>query len=86
MPSAVARSLGSVNRVRIMESVDGMIIAPPTPSSALSAMRAAGSLAHTTATEAAPNSAKPLISIFLLTRPRSPSALTVTSRPETASE
>lgn len=85
IPSAVARSLGSVNRVRIMDSVDGMIIAPPTPSSALSATRAAGSFAHTTATDAAPNSAKPLISIFL--RPqRSPRALIVTSSPETASE
>ncbi|GAA2886137.1 hypothetical protein GCM10020220_090420 [Nonomuraea rubra] len=83
-PRAFARSAGSVNRFRIMDSVDGMIMAPPTPSSARTAITSSGLPAASTASEASPNTANPVISIRL--RPhRSPSALTVTSSPDRTS-
>lgn len=83
-PSAVARSLGLGNRVRIIDRVEGMIMAPPTPSIARTAITSPGESAQSTAVEARPNSEKPVSSIFL--RPqRSPSALTVTRRPDSTS-
>ncbi len=57
IPMAVARSRRSGKTARRMESVAGMIMAPPTPSSARAAMRTEGSVARAATAEATPNSA-----------------------------
>jgi hypothetical protein len=54
MLSAVARSLGSVKMTRISDSVIGMIMAPPTPSSARIAMTDSALFANSTSSEAPP--------------------------------
>ncbi|RKT82171.1 hypothetical protein SAMN05421805_11186 [Saccharopolyspora antimicrobica] len=84
-PSAVARSRGSVNRERIIDSVVGMIIAPPTPSRARTAITAPAVSAASTSSDAPPKTANPLSSSFL--RPhRSASLLIGISSPASTSE
>ena len=59
MPSAVALSRGSVKMTRIIDSVVGMIIAPPIPRSERIAMRVPASCANSTSSEARANTANP---------------------------
>ena len=84
-PSAVARSPGSVKTERSSDSVVGMIIAPPTPSSARAAITSAGLSTSSTAADAPPKTAKPPSSTSR--RPhRSASALIEISSPASARE
>ena len=79
-PSAVARSSASVKTDRISESVVGMIMAPPTPSSARVAITCSGDSAARISADAAPKTRNPASRIRL--RPhRSASALIGISRP-----
>ncbi|GAA3136210.1 hypothetical protein GCM10020001_068500 [Nonomuraea salmonea] len=83
MPIAAVRSPGSVNTFLMMDSVDGMMVAPATPSSARAAISSSGVGAYAVTTEAAPNAAAPISSSRL--RPtRSPRLPMVTSRPARA--
>lgn len=83
-PKASARSRGSVNTTRRIDRVEGMIAAPPTPSSARAAMTSHGAVATVASSDAAANTANPTISSRL--RPqRSPSAPAVISSPDSAS-
>nr|WP_236082096.1 hypothetical protein [Acidipropionibacterium jensenii] len=85
MPSAVARSLGSVNTTRIRDRVVGMIMAPPTPSRARMAITPAALSTNRTSTEASAKTAYPVSSTRL--RPSlSARALIGTSRPASTSE
>lgn len=54
-PSAIARSRRSVKTCRMIESVAGMIIAPPTPRKARETMSASGVAANAADSEARPN-------------------------------
>ncbi len=83
MPTAAVRSPGSVNTLRTIDRVEGMIVAPATPSSALAAISSSGVGAYAVTAEAAPNAAVPMSSRRL--RPmRSPRLPMVTSRPASA--
>ncbi len=79
-PIASDRCFGSVNRFPMRPNVDGMSVAPATPSSARAAIRASVVGAYAATTEAAPKAAAPISSSFL--RPiRSPSVPIVTRNP-----
>ncbi len=81
--NARARSRASVKTFRRIDSVDGMIAAPPTPSRARAAITCHASVEKTARSEANAKIEKPVSSIRL--RPhRSPSAPAVTSRPDRA--
>ena len=71
---------GSANIVRISDSVDGISVAPATPSSARAAISIAALVENAASTETAPNAAPPISSSRR--RPiRSPSVPMVTSAP-----
>ena len=77
---AVPRARGSGNIVRISPSVEGMSVAPATPSSARVAISIAGPFENAAITEATPNAAAPMSSSRR--RPmRSPSVPIVTRKP-----
>ena len=82
---ARVRSIGSVKMLRISDSVEGMIVAPATPSSRRAAMRTSAVGAKAARMEASPNAAAPISSSFL--RPiRSARFPIVTSSPARARE
>ncbi len=82
--SAKARSLASVKTVRRIDTVEGMMAAPPMPSRARAAMTCQASVENTAMSEASEKMPKPAMSSRL--RPqRSPSAPAVTSSPDRAS-
>jgi len=58
-PIAVARWPGSVNIVRTRAMVDGMRVAPPTPSRARAAINVPAESAYAASREAAPNATAP---------------------------
>lgn len=60
MPIARVRSAGSVNMLRINESVEGMSVAPPIPIRARAAMRTSEVGANAASVEATPNTAAPI--------------------------
>ncbi len=62
MPIAVARSRSSGKRVRISDSVDGMIVAPATPSSARARISQPAVGEYAASSEAAPNAVEPISS------------------------
>jgi hypothetical protein len=77
---AVARCRGSWNMLRIKASVDGISVAPATPSTARAAISISGLVDHAATSDAAPNAVAPIISS--LRRPmRSPSVPIVTRKP-----
>ena len=83
IPTAVVRSLASVKTLRVIERVDGMIVAPAIPSRARAAMSIAELVAYAVSAEVAANAAVPMRSSFL--RPiRSPMPPIVTSSPASA--
>lgn len=64
-PMARARSWGSVKMFRIRESVEGMTMAPPMPSSTRPAISCPEPVAVAATTEATPKSTKPIRKSFL---------------------
>lgn len=85
MPMARLRSRGSWNRLRIRARVDGIRVAPATPSSARATIIISGVVAYALSTETAPNATAPISSSFL--RPiRSPRLPIETSRPAMTKE
>ncbi|MGC0417225.1 hypothetical protein ABIA38_002739 [Embleya sp. AB8] len=80
IPIACPICLGSGNRVRISDTVDGARIAPATPSTARAAISIAGLVEYAATTEVAPNTAAPISNNFR--RPiRSPSLPIVIRNP-----
>jgi hypothetical protein len=77
---AVPRARGSGNIVRIRPSVEGISVAPATPSSARVAMSIAALVENAAATDATPNAAPP-ISRRRRRPMRSPSVPIVTRKP-----
>lgn len=61
MPMALVRSAGSVNILRISDSVEGISVAPPIPMSARAAISTSGVGANAASADAAPNRAAPII-------------------------
>lgn len=83
--TARARSAGSVNTVRISDNVEGISVAPATPSSSRATMSIAGLVDSAANSDAAPNAAAPTSSSRL--RPtRSASDPMTTSSPARARE
>ena len=79
--AAIAFGRSSAGKVAVMiDSVAGMIAAPPMPITARQAMIAPGSFINAAEAEAAPKIARPMVSTRLRPK-RSPSAPTVSSRP-----
>ncbi|MNS65769.1 hypothetical protein D3C72_989500 [compost metagenome] len=85
MPMARARSFSSQKLSRISDSVAGIIMAAPTPSSARAAISMPALGAKAAASEAPPNTARPAMNRRLWPR-RSPSVPMPSSRPETTRE
>ena len=84
IPIARPRSPGSVNTLVRMDSVDGMMNAPPTPISARAAMSSFGVSTSAATTEPTPNTARP--SCNAPRRPkRSPRLPAVSNRPANTS-
>ncbi len=82
---ALRRSRSSGNTVRISDRVEGISVAPPSPSSARAAISISGDVAKAARTEAAPKAAVPIISSRR--RPiRSPTLPINTSRPASRNE
>jgi hypothetical protein len=82
---ARVRSRGSANRVRMSDSVDGMIVAPATPSSSRAPMSTPAVGEKAASAEASPNAAVPRSSTFFRPK-RSARFPAVTSRPARARE
>ncbi len=81
-PTAVERSLGSSNIVKMSDSVDGAIVAPAIPRSARLRMRVSAVGENAARMEAPPNAAPPMRSTFR--RPiRSPRVPIVIRNPAT---
>ena len=77
MPIALARSFAGNTAVRI-ESVEGMMKAPPTPISARVAISISDDSARAESPDPSPNTTSPNVSAFLRPK-RSPSAPAVSS-------
>ncbi len=83
MPIAVVRSLGSVNTFRMIDRVDGMIVAPAMPSRPRLTISISALLAYAVSADATPNAPVPISSSRF--RPiRSPTLPIVTSSPASA--
>lgn len=65
MPMASERSRGSLKRLRIRARVDGIKVAPATPSSARARIIISGLFAYALSTETAPNAVAPVSNSFL---------------------
>ncbi|CAM5260716.1 hypothetical protein SCYAM73S_05022 [Streptomyces cyaneofuscatus] len=85
IPMARLRSRGSWKRLRIRARVDGIRVAPATPSSARATIIISGVVAYALSTETPPNATAPISSSFL--RPmRSPREPIETRRPAMTKE
>lgn len=82
---AYRRSCRSRNMLRASDSVEGIMIAPPTPRSARAAISIQGSVASAPSTEASAKRTAPT-SRFCRRPNRSPTELIATSRPMSTSE
>ncbi len=80
MPIALPRSRGSRNTLVRIDSVDGMIIAPPMPMKARVRIRPSAVLCIAEAAEPMPNRTMPIVSRRLRPK-RSPRLPVVSSRP-----
>ena len=84
MPMALPRSAGSVNTFVMIESVDGMMNAPPMPMVARVRMRKSADGANADSVEPTPNTARPMVRHRYRPK-RSPRLPAVRSRPANTS-